>query len=135
MKLRRGNFTPSLIIGLLIFSTISVIALLSIFWLPYSLENTDGGRLSPPSGAHWFGTDKLGRDLLARLMVGARIALSVGFSSVAIAAIVGLTLGLAAGFAQRWLHRRGDAERLMDPAKVVMHEVECDRMAVILNLL
>ena len=103
MKERRGNFTPSLFIGLLIFSIISVIALLSIFWLPYSLENTDGGRLSPPSGAHWLGTDKLGRDLLARLMVGARIALSVGFSSVAIAAIVGLTLGLAAGFAQRWL--------------------------------
>ncbi len=93
----------SLIVGLVIISTITLVTLVSLVWLPYPIDNTDGGRLSPPSWSHLLGTDKLGRDLVARLMVGARIALSVGFSAVLIAGIVGLTLGMAAGFAQRWL--------------------------------
>ncbi|CAB4714413.1 unannotated protein [freshwater metagenome] len=93
----------SLIVGLVIISTITLVTLISLVWLPYPIDNTDGGRLSPPSWSHLLGTDKLGRDLVARLMVGARIALSVGFSAVLIAGIVGLTLGMAAGFAQRWL--------------------------------
>ncbi|MEI6671328.1 MAG: ABC transporter permease [Actinomycetes bacterium] len=102
MKLK-SKHSFSLIIGLGILGAITLMALVSTVWLPYSIENTDGGRLSPPSGSHWLGTDKLGRDLVSRLMVGARIALSVGFSAVVIAGVVGLTLGLAAGFAQRWL--------------------------------
>jgi len=99
----RSRRSWSLIVGLVIISTITLVTLISLVWLPYPIDNTDGGRLSPPSWSHLLGTDKLGRDLVARLMVGARIALSVGFSAVLIAGIVGLTLGMAAGFAQRWL--------------------------------
>ena len=103
MKTVKAHRSWSLIIGLAIISTIILVALISWLWLPYSLDNTDGGRLSQPSAAHWLGTDKLGRDLVSRLMVGARIALTVGFSAVLIAGVVGLTLGMAAGFAQKWL--------------------------------
>ncbi|WP_244302954.1 ABC transporter permease [Leucobacter coleopterorum] len=67
------------------------------------LDDTSGGRLSPPSAEHLLGTDKLGRDLLSRLMAGAQIALTVGIGSVLIAAVLGLVLGLIAAFALPWL--------------------------------
>jgi len=55
-------------------------------------------RLEGPSADHWLGTDHLGRDLLARLVVGARIAMGVAVPSVVIAMLIGLVLGLAAGY-------------------------------------
>jgi peptide/nickel transport system permease protein len=93
----------ALIIGCILVGFIAIMALISIFWTPYSVNDTTGTRLGPLSSHHWLGTDKLGRDLLSRVMIGARIAISVGFASVLIGAIIGVTLGLLAGFAQRWL--------------------------------
>src|SRR5581483_8683717 len=55
-------------------------------------------RLLPPSHAHWMGTDELGRDVLSRTLYGARVSLVVGASVVLGAGIVGLTLGLLAGY-------------------------------------
>lgn len=55
-------------------------------------------RLEGPSSDYWLGTDHLGRDLLARLVVGSRIALGVAVPAVAIAMVVGVVLGLAAGY-------------------------------------
>jgi peptide/nickel transport system permease protein len=51
-----------------------------------------------PDGEHWLGTDELGRDVLARLIHGARVSLLVGFGAVLIAALVGLLLGVLAGY-------------------------------------
>jgi len=59
-------------------------------------------QLLPPSGAHWLGTDVQGRDVWARLVYGARISLSVGVFSQAIALTLGLALGLTAGYYGRW---------------------------------
>ena len=59
--------------------------------------------LSPPSRAHWLGTDIQGRDVWARLVYGARVSLSVGFVSQAIALALGLSLGLVSGYYRGWV--------------------------------
>ena len=60
-------------------------------------------QLMRPSHAHWLGTDIQGRDILSRLLFGARISLSVGLGAQAIALLVGGTLGLVSGFYGRWI--------------------------------
>jgi ABC-type dipeptide/oligopeptide/nickel transport system permease subunit len=59
--------------------------------------------LEPPSRAHWLGTDIQGRDVWARLVYGARVSLAVGLVSQSIALVLGVTLGLIAGFYGRWV--------------------------------
>ena len=59
--------------------------------------------LSPPSRAHWLGTDVQGRDVWARLVYGARVSLGVGIVSQTIAASLGITLGLLAGYYRGWI--------------------------------
>jgi peptide/nickel transport system permease protein len=55
-------------------------------------------KLRPPSLAHWFGTDDLGRDIFSRVVHGGRISLTLGFAIIAIAGVVGTLLGLTAGY-------------------------------------
>jgi peptide/nickel transport system permease protein len=98
---RRRSVT--LTIGCVLVGVIVLLALVSFFWTPYDPSDTTGGRLIAPDAQHWLGTDKLGRDLVTRLMIGARIALQVGLGSVLVGAVLGLIGGLLAGFAQRWL--------------------------------
>lgn len=93
----------TLMIGLVLTGAIVLIALVSLFWLPYPLADTSGSRLEGPSALHLLGTDRLGRDLLSQLMWGARIALIVGICSVAIAAVLGTIVGLLAAFARPWI--------------------------------
>ena len=59
--------------------------------------------LSGPDTRHWFGTDDNGRDVLARMIYGARISLSVGFVAVGIALLVGILLGALAGYFGGWV--------------------------------
>ncbi len=104
---RRGGRSvrrsATLTAGLVLVGIVVLMALVSLVWLPYPLDDTSGGRLSGPSGEHLLGTDKLGRDLLSQLMVGARIALLVGAGSVLIAAVLGVAIGLLAALAAPWL--------------------------------
>ncbi|GAA5513840.1 glutathione transport system permease protein GsiD [Deinococcus carri] len=58
---------------------------------------------TPPSGAHLFGTDELGRDILSRVMYGARVSLSAGLVSVLFALVSGTAIGLIAGYVRGWL--------------------------------
>ena len=60
-------------------------------------------KLQAPNLVHLMGTDNLGRDVFSRIIAGSRIALSVGISTIATALVLGLTLGLAAGYGPRWL--------------------------------
>lgn len=99
----RTRRSINLAVGAVLFGVILVIAVVSLVWTPYGLEDTTGGRLLAPSAEHWAGTDRLGRDLFSQLMVGARLAMLVGFGSVLIAAILGVTLGIVAAVADRWL--------------------------------
>jgi len=59
--------------------------------------------LSPPSGSHFCGTDQLGRDVLSRMIWGARISLKVGFVATGIAILIGAVLGAIAGYYGRWI--------------------------------
>jgi peptide/nickel transport system permease protein len=58
--------------------------------------------LEPPSERHWFGTDKLGRDVMAGMIHGSRVSLSIGFVAVAIAVMIGVVLGAIAGYFGSW---------------------------------
>jgi peptide/nickel transport system permease protein len=58
--------------------------------------------LEPPSERHWFGTDKLGRDVMAGMIHGSRISLSIGFVAVGIAVTIGVVLGAIAGYFGSW---------------------------------
>lgn len=93
----------TLVLGLALAGAVVVTALVSLFWLPFTPEDTTGTRLEGPNAAHWLGTDKLGRDLATQVMIGARIALLVGLGSVAVGAVIGITVGLIAAFASSWL--------------------------------
>lgn len=68
---------------------------------PFGVDLVDS--LSPPSAAHWFGTDVQGRDVWARLVYGARVSLTVGIVSQGIALSLGVLLGLVAGYYGRWV--------------------------------
>lgn len=100
---RRSRTSLNLVAGGVLFGIIVVIAVLSLVALPFDPSDTTGGRLQPPSPEHWAGTDRLGRDLFTQLMIGARLALLTGFGSVAIAAVIGVVVGLVAAMAGRWV--------------------------------
>lgn len=98
---RRASLTLS--IGLALVGIHVAIALLTLVWTPYDPTSMTGGRLQPPSLAHWAGTDRLGRDFFTQVMLGSRVALLVGTGAVAIGAAIGVTLGILAAFATRLL--------------------------------
>ncbi|MFJ3824541.1 MULTISPECIES: ABC transporter permease [Streptomyces] len=100
---RRTRGSATLVVGCVLAGLIALLALVSLFWLPYSADDTSGGRLAGPGDGHLLGTDKLGRDLFTQVMTGSRIAFEAGLGSVLIAAAVGVTLGVLAAFAQGWL--------------------------------
>ena len=74
-------------------------ALLGMVWTPYDPLAVDfAQRLLPPSAAHWIGTDQFGRDVLSRLLVGARESLAISSISVLFAAMIGTVVGATAGY-------------------------------------
>lgn len=97
------RFSLTLWAGLILVGVHVLTGLLSLVWLPYEPTGMVGMRLEGPSWLHWIGTDRLGRDLFTQLMIGSRIALIVGLGAVAIGAVIGVTLGILAAFASKWL--------------------------------
>ena len=96
------------------FVALQIVLALGASWLsPYdSLAPSVVARLKGPSAEHWLGTDQLGRDVLARILHGARTSLAACASAVSLSLLVGGALGLAAAFYGGWLDRI--AMRLMD---------------------
>lgn len=86
-------------IGLVLLALIVLVAILAPWLAPYDpLEQNIVARLEPPSAEFWLGTDSYGRDVLSRLIYGARISLIVGFVAILIAMLVGTTIGVLAGY-------------------------------------
>jgi peptide/nickel transport system permease protein len=93
----------TLIAGIVIVGLLVLVALLAPLLTPYDPITQDlEHALQSPSAAHWLGTDKYGRDVLTRLMYGARIDLRVGFLAVLIPFVVGAILGSLAGYFGGW---------------------------------
>jgi peptide/nickel transport system permease protein len=87
-----------LIVGLFV-----AVALLAPALAPYEpLRGRLVDRLQPPGAAHWLGTDELGRDVLSRVLYGARISLQIQLAAVALALVLGTGLGVVAGYVGRW---------------------------------
>lgn len=87
--------------GLFIFAVIVIVAILAPFIADYNtvvIKINIPARLQPPSWTHLFGTDELGRDILARIIYGARISLVIGISSVGVSLFVGGAFGAVAGY-------------------------------------
>ena len=96
LRLRRNHLA---VFGLVILALFVIIALLTPWIAPYSYQAQDlelGA--SPPSAAHWLGTDIFGRDLMTQIMYGGRISLAVGFVATAVALLIGVTWGAIAGY-------------------------------------
>ena len=88
----------------ILFVLIVLVALVGPLLLSADPLATDAANaLSAPSAAHFFGTDEVGRDVLARVVTGARLDLAIALSAVAISFAIGSVLGTAAGFAGGWL--------------------------------
>lgn len=90
--------------GLIIITFFLLMAFLGPLFAPYSPTEMDpANSRQAPSAEHWFGTDEFGRDVLTRLLHGARISFQVGVISVGIAAAIGVFLGMLAGYFGGWI--------------------------------
>jgi peptide/nickel transport system permease protein len=92
----RGNVRLQL--GLLLLAPFVVAALIPGILAPYSPTDLVGAPFQKPSGEFWLGTDELGRDILSRLIYACRTDLMISLGSTTLAAIIGVTLGLLAGY-------------------------------------
>lgn len=95
---------PTAVFAMIIIAGLVLVALFADAITPhdYSAMNLVD-RFAPPSSTYWLGTDNLGRDTFSRLAQGSRIALYVALVAVSISGLIGLTLGMIAGFGPRWL--------------------------------
>jgi peptide/nickel transport system permease protein len=92
--LRSGKATA----GALILLFFALFAIIGPWVAPYSPDATGAAPVAGPSGAHWFGTDQLGRDIFSQLLVGTRGVIVVGFAAGVIATVLSLLIGIASGY-------------------------------------
>ena len=102
-------------VGAAIVALVAVAALVSLAWTPYDPLQADvAARLQGSSAAHWMGTDQFGRDILSRVMDGARLTLTVAVGAGGLSALVGVPLGIWAGM------RRGASRVVMAGADLLL---------------
>ena len=100
LKLAKSN--KKLVFGSVMLFIIIIIAIAVPFLTPYSYREMTDDLLQKPSAQHWFGTDNFGRDLFSRVVYGARISLGVAVACVLIGTIIGVPLGMLAGYIGGW---------------------------------
>ena len=94
---------PVTLVATALFTLFVLLALAGPWLAPYDpLATNTAMALQPPSAAHWFGTDALGRDILSRTLVATRLDLGIAVAAVAASFVVGIPLGLAAGYFGGW---------------------------------
>jgi peptide/nickel transport system permease protein len=97
---------PVTLAAVALFALFVLMALFGPALVPYDpLASNSAVALQPPSAAHWFGTDALGRDIFSRTVVATRLDLGIAVSAVAMSFVIGMPLGLAAGFFGGWWDR------------------------------
>jgi peptide/nickel transport system permease protein len=97
----RARGSASLWLGAALVVLLIAAAALSLFWTPYPPAAIDvPHKLAPPSAAHWFGTDSLGRDVASQVLAGSRVSILVGLIAVGIGLAFGVAFGLVAAFAK-----------------------------------
>lgn len=106
----RGRLARAGAVAVVAYAAVALLAPLIAPYDPYSMQVDHV--LAPPGLHHWFGTDSLGRDVLSRVLYGARISLGVSVLSVTIALVAGTAIGLCAGYFGRWVD--GTLSRLVD---------------------
>ena len=89
---------PKAIAALAVLGLIFLLAIAGPWVFPYAPEATSAATLSPPSSAHWFGTDLNGRDLFSRVLQGARVSLIVGMCGALVSFLIGTAYGLISGY-------------------------------------
>jgi peptide/nickel transport system permease protein len=102
---RRFRNHPLALIGIVMIAALTVACVAGPYLLPYDSLYIDlRARFAPPfTGGHYLGTDPLGRDLAARLLMAGRISLLVGFSAMLLSIFVGTVVGVIAGYKGGWL--------------------------------
>ncbi len=101
--LRRLRRERKVLVGLAIIAVLALLAVFGPLLAPYHPDADDFGILQPPSIEHPLGTDSFGRDLLSRLIIGTRVSFTVGVLAAASALVVGVVLGITAGYYGRWI--------------------------------
>ena len=102
--MRQGAGRGMMAAGLMLVAGVTLLAVLApVLSLNDPGEISLGERLEAPSGRHWVGTDQLGRDVFSRMLFGARISISVGFVAVGLATLVGILVGVIAGYQGGWV--------------------------------
>lgn len=101
---QRARRHPSFLLGAALSLLLALTALVSLAWSPYPPAEIDiPHKLQPPSAAHWFGTDSLGRDIASQLLVGSQNSIVVGVIAVGIGLIAGVLLGCLASARRGWV--------------------------------
>jgi peptide/nickel transport system permease protein len=102
--LRRLVRRQGAMFGLFVIAALIVLAIFAPLIAPFDpVQQSWSSVRKPPSAINWFGTDEVGRDLLSRIIFGARASLSAGVISVGIAILAGVPLGMLAGYGPAWL--------------------------------
>jgi peptide/nickel transport system permease protein len=102
LRLLAGN--PVTVTSAVVLAVVVFIAVTASWIAPHGVNDIDvPNALRPPGGDHWFGTDELGRDVFSRVLVGVQASMRVAVVSVAFAVVVGVTIGVVAGYRGGWL--------------------------------
>ena len=101
---RRFRKQKVALVALFVITLLVLMAVFAPFVAPYDMAAPDyNAVLEGPSAAHWAGTDAYGRDIFSRIIWGSRISLAVGFLSVTLGALGGVTLGIVSGYFGGWV--------------------------------